>query len=170
MTGDLSMETVPIVNPPAAAAAAVALVPAAGDDLQVLATVYELCLNVSQWSQAEGSVFVEQSEDHAIITIQDDGVGIPETMRARYPDLSNARAVAGAIEPGVTASGKAWRGYGLSSLVYLSERDGFSVCLTSRDIAVWMTDGRVTFGGKSGGSIRGTMVQIVLSPAGDRSG
>lgn len=62
------------------------------------------------------------------------------------------------------------RGYGLSTLVDLSGRDGFSVYLTSRDIAERVAGVRVTFGSKSGGSIRGTMVQVVVSPADDRSG
>lgn len=160
----MALESIPIRNPSDAARAAVALVPMPHSDLNALeATVYELCLNVVQWAQAPGSVLVERADDQMIITVQDDGVGIPATMRAVDHGLSNEEAVAAALRVGVTASGEPWRGFGLNSAVDLSRREGFCVHLASRDAAVWMADGTPVFSNKSGGSIAGTMVQIVVS-------
>ena len=51
----------------------------------------------------------------------------------------------------------------MSSAADLSRRDGFSVYLASRDVAVWIADGKPIFGNKSGGAIKGTMVQVVVS-------
>ena len=86
----MALESIPIRNPSDAARAAVALVPIHHSDVSALeATVYELCLNVVQWAQAPGSVLVERSDDQMIVTVQDDGVGIPATMRSVDPELSN---------------------------------------------------------------------------------
>ena len=160
----MALESIPIRNPSDAARAAVALVPIHHSDVSALeATVYELCLNVVQWAQAPGSVLVERSDDQMIVTVQDDGVGIPATMRSVDPELSNEEAVATALRVGVTASGEPWRGFGLSSAVDLSRREGFSVYLASRDAAVWIAEGRPVPSNKSGGSIAGTMVQIIVS-------
>ena len=156
---------VPIRHPSDAARTAVEPVSAAYSDRKALETViYELCLNVLHWSRAQGTVFVEQLGECWLVTVQDDGVGIPETMRTRYPDLSNERAIDDAIKAGVTASGESWRGYGLGSALELTNRAGFSVHLSSRDIAVLMIDGRVILGGKSGGAVVGTIVQVSICP------
>ena len=40
----------------------------------------------------------------------------------------------------------------------------YEMCfLASRDVAVWIADGKPIFGNKSGGAIKGTMVQVVVS-------
>ena len=84
-------------------------------------------------------------------------------MRTVEPGLSNEEAVATALRVGGTASGEPWRGFGLNSAVELSRREGFSVHLASRDVTVCIAEGRPAFGSKSGGSIAGTMVQVIVS-------
>lgn len=129
----MALESIPIRNPSAAARAAVALAPIPHSDLKALeATVYELCLNVVQWAQAHGSVLVERADGRVIVTVQDDGVGIPATMRAVDPEFTNEEAVAAALRVGGTSSGEPWRGLGLDRAVDLSRRKGFSVHLASR--------------------------------------
>lgn len=161
----MALEVISIRNPADAARAAVQRVTVPHSDLQALeAAVYELCLNILQWAQSEGSVFVERVGEHTIVTVQDNGVGIPATMRNVDAGFSNEDAVAAALRVGVTASGEPWRGFGLNSVLDLSRREGFSVYLASRDVAVCMKDGNTVFGNKSGGAIAGTMVQITISP------
>lgn len=113
-----------------------------------------------QWAEADGRVLVERHDNRFLITVQDDGVGIPATMRTVNPEFSNEQAVDAALRVGVTSSGDPWRGFGLNSAMDLTRRTGFSVHLASRDVSVWITDGRSTFCHRSGGTIEGTLVQI----------
>lgn len=159
-------ETIPIRNPSDAARLAVERLPAGHSDQKALeVTVYELCLNVLHWAQADGRVLVEQHGDRFLVTVQDDGVGIPATMRKVNPELSNEQAVNAALRVGVTASGEPWRGFGLNSAVDLTRRAGFSIHLASRDVSVWITGGRPAFCNRSGGAIAGTMIQITWMPS-----
>lgn len=122
--------------------------------------VYELCLNVQQWAGAPGRVFVEKDEGHVIITVQDEGLGIPATMREAFPDLTNEEAVAGALRRGGTSSDSDWRGFGLPVAVDLSRR-GFDFYLETGDVAVWARNGDLVFSYKSGGAVAGTKIQII---------
>lgn len=151
-------------SPSEAARRVAALVPAPQNDLAALKSVVtELCLNVLHWAEAAGNVFAERDRHQVIITVQDDGVGIPDTMRRAFPDLKDHEAVERALTAGVSSSGELWRGYGLADAVRLSARDGFSVYVESRGVAAWAVDGTPTFSSKSGGAIAGTRVQIIYS-------
>ena len=89
------VETVPVTTPRDVARRAVSRVSGPHNDPAALeAVLVELCLNVKQWAEAAGQVFVEMDEDHFVITVQDDGVGIPVTMRTAFPELNNEDAVA----------------------------------------------------------------------------
>ena len=158
------LATIPIKDPSDAAEQASRYLPAPPNDLQNLReVVYELCLNVLQWSESTGSVLVEEDDRNIILTVEDSGIGIPASIRKVYPDLSNEGAVDMALQPGATSSGSRWRGYGLNSAVRLSDRDRFGIYLATRDVAVWVNDGLTTYCNKSGGSIAGTLVQIIYS-------
>lgn len=155
------VETIPVTTPSDVARRAVSRVSGPHNDLAALeAVLVELCLNVKQWAEAAGQVFVEMDEDRFVITVQDDGVGIPVTMRAAFPELNNEDAVERALAAGGTSSGQRWRGFGLASAIDLSNRAGFSVYLETLDVAVWSVDGILAFSYKSGGAIAGTRVQI----------
>ena len=158
------VDTIPIVALTDVARRAIEEVPAPFDDLTALERVlFELCLNVQQWAEAPGKVVIERDTSHIIITVHDDGVGIPTTMRRAFPDLSNEEAVDRAFAVGGTSSGQRWRGFGLAGAVDLSNREGFNVYVESQDVAVWSEDGILTFGYKSGGAIAGTRIQIIYS-------
>ena len=158
------VDTIPITSPRDVARRAVALVSAPHNDLEALETVvFELCLNVKQWAEAEGSVFVEMEVGRFIITVQDDGVGIPATMRRAFPELTNEEAVARSLTAGGTSSGQLWRGFGLAGAADLSNREGFSVYLETGDVAVWSAGGVLTFAYKSGGAVSGTRIQITFA-------
>lgn len=158
------VDTIPITSPKDAARRAVALVSVPQNDLKALETVvFELCLNVKQWAEADGSVFVETDASRFTITVQDDGVGIPTTMRRAFPELTNEEAVARSLAAGGTSSGQRWRGFGLAGASDLSNRKGFSVYLETGDVAVWSADGVLTFAYKSGGAVSGTRIQIIYA-------
>jgi len=159
-------ETIQIRNPTTDAAAAAGLIPAPHHARKALEeTLYELCLNVLQWAESPGRIVIDQSGEDYTLTVADDGIGIPETMRRIDAGLSNQEAVTVALEAGNTASGDPWRGFGLGRLVDLSSRDGFATHLVSRDVAVWISGDRRVFCSKSGGSIAGTRIQIIYSPS-----
>lgn len=158
------VDTIPITSPRDVARSAVTLVSAPHNDLKALETVvFELCLNVKQWAEATGDVLVEEDESHLVVTVQDQGVGIPATMRKAFPELDNEEAVVRALAAGGTSSGQGWRGFGLADAVDMSSRAGFSVYLETEDVAVWSIDGLLTFGYKSAGAIAGTRIQIIYS-------
>ena len=158
------LKTIPIRNPQEAAEQAVALVPADRNDQQaLLVVVRELCLNVLNWSESHGNVFVEKHDETFTVTVLDRGIGIPVSMGRAYPDLSNQEAVAMSLVEGETASGQEFRGWGLPATLALTLRDGFSGYLESEDVAVWMEDGESRFAAKSGGSIEGTLVSVAYS-------
>ena len=158
------VDTIPITSPRDVASRAVATVSAPHNDLKALETViFELCLNVKQWAEADGNVFVEEEESRFVITVQDHGVGIPATMRRAFSGLSNEEAVARALAAGGTSSGQKWRGFGLADATDMSNREGFSVYLETQDVAIWSVDGALTFGYKSEGAIAGTRIQIIYS-------
>ena len=76
-------------------------------DLAALTSVVtELCLNVLHWAEAAGNVFAERDRQQVIIIVQDDGVGIPETMRRAFPDLKDHETVERALTAGVSSSGE----------------------------------------------------------------
>lgn len=151
---------IPAEPPDGAARRAVAGLPLPYNDLKALETVvYELCLNVRQWAEAPGEVYVEKDESQVSVTVNDEGLGIPATMRKAFPDLDDEGAVIRALEAGGTASGDRWRGFGLHSAAGLSSR-GFVVYLESRGVAVWIKKEKATFCHKSGGSVQGTRIQI----------
>ncbi len=158
------VDTIPITSPRDVARRAVATVSAPHNDLKALETViFELCLNVKQWAEADGNVFVEEEESRFVITVQDHGVGIPATMRRAFSGLSNEEAVARALAAGGTSSGQQWRGFGLADATDMSNREGFSVYLETQDVAIWSVDGSLTFSYKSEGAIAGTRIQIIYS-------
>lgn len=151
---------IPTEPPDDAARRAVAGLRLPYNDLKALETVvYELCLNVRQWAEAPGEVFVERDENQVSVTVKDEGLGIPATMRKAFPDLDDEGAVTRALEAGGTASGDRRRGFGLHSAAGLSSR-GFVVYLESRGVAVWIKKEKATFCHKSGGSVQGTRIQI----------
>lgn len=157
---------IPVKSPADAARRATAGLPIPHNDLKALeSSVYELCLNVRQWADGPGEVSVERDESHIIITVQDEGVGIPAAMRRAFPDLDDEAAVVKALEAGGSSSGERWRGFGLAGAVDLTSR-GFVVYLESRGAAVWIEDRRTTFCYKSGGSVTGTRIQVIY-PAGE---
>ena len=105
------VETIPVGSASNTARRAAAFVPASHNDLAALKSVVtELCLNVLQWAEAPGNEFIEKDGYHIIITIQDNGVGIPATMRRVFPDLNDEESVARALTAGVASSGDRWRG------------------------------------------------------------
>ena len=60
------VDTIPITSPRDVARRAVATVSASHNDLKALETViFELCLNVKQWAEADGNVFVEGEENRS---------------------------------------------------------------------------------------------------------
>lgn len=153
-------------SPADAARRATAGLPIPHNDLKALeSTVYELCLNVQQWADGPGEVSVERDKSHMIITVQDEGVGIPAAMRKAFPGLDDEAAVVKALEAGGSSSGERRRGFGLAGAVDLTSR-GFVVYLESRGSAVWIRDRRTTFCYKSGGSVTGTSIQMIY-PAGE---
>lgn len=92
---------IPVKSPADAARRATAGLPIPPNDLKAMeSTVYELCLNVQQWADGPGEVSVERDDSHMIITVQDEGVGIPATMRKAFPDLDDEAAVVKALEAG----------------------------------------------------------------------
>lgn len=125
--------------------------------------IYELCLNVLHWAEADGTVFVERTEERVIITVLDRGVGIPASIRKIHSDVTEEEAVTLALREGVSTSQTAWRGFGLPAAVRLSLRKGFSVYLESNTVAVWMENGETEFTSKSGGAIQGTLVRVLVS-------
>ena len=158
------LESIPIGNPQEAAEKAVRLVPSVHNDPQALLIVIrELCLNVLQWSEGTGNIFVEKDDDSVTLTVLDAGIGIPACMRGVYPDLSNQEAVAMALSEGESTSGQDFRGWGLPSTLALTGRDRFSAYLETEDVAVWMEGGEPLFANKSGGSINGTLVSVAYS-------
>lgn len=128
--------------------------------LALKSVVYELCLNVQQWAGAPGRVYIEKDDSHAIITVQDEGLGVPTTMREAFPDLTNEEAVARALSEGGTSSDSKFRGFGLPAAVDLSLR-GFDFYLETGDVAVWARNGDLVFSYKSGGAVAGTKIQII---------
>ena len=70
--------------------------------------------DVLQWAEAAGSVLVEEDESHVVVTVQDDGVGIPTSMKRAFPGVDNEEAVVRALAAGGTSSGQGWRGFGLA--------------------------------------------------------
>ena len=140
------------------------LIPAPHNDTQeAREVVYELCLNVLHWAEAEGTVFVEQNAQSVMITVLDRGVGIPATIRRIHPEATDEDAVALALREGVSTSQSAWRGFGLAAARRLSLRQGFSVYLESNTVAVWLVDGATEFSSKSGGAIKGTLARVVYN-------
>lgn len=122
--------------------------------------VYKMCLNVQQWAGAPGRVFLEQDNDHVVITVQDEGLGVAATMREAFPDLGNEEAMAKAVRRGVSSSGDKFRGFGLPSAVDLTRR-GFDFYLESGDMSAWARNGNLVFSYKSGGAVTGTKIQII---------
>ena len=125
--------------------------------------VFELCLNVGHWADSEGWVFAENTGQHVMVTVLDRGVGIPATMRAIHPDVTEEEAVSLALTTGVSASRSDFRGYGLPSALDLSLRERFSTYLESGVVAVWMQDGETEFSNKSGGAIQGTLARVIYA-------
>jgi len=151
----------PITSPREDARRAAEQVPAPYNDLQALqAALYELCLNVQQWAGAPGVITVEEDDLHLIITVRDEGAGIPATIRKAFPDLANQAAVAKALSPGGTSSGEQWRGFGLASAFGLSAR-GFILYLETEDVAAWAEGGNTVFAYKGGRAVAGTRIQII---------
>ena len=98
-----------------------------------------------------------------LATVVDQGIGIPNSMRGVYPDLSHQEAVSEALSRGVTASGVPFRGFVLPNVLDLTLRAGFTAYLETEDVAVWMVDGEPRFANKSGGAISGTLVRVAYS-------
>lgn len=151
----------PIAFPREDARRAAEQVPAPYNDLQALQeALYELCLNVQQWAEAPGFIAVEEDDLHRIITVCDEGAGIPATIRKAFPDLANKEAVAKALSPGGTSSGEQMRGFGLASAFGLSAR-GFIVYLETEDVAAWAEERNTIFAYKGGRAVTGTRIQII---------
>ena len=158
------VDAIPITSPRDVARRAVTTVSARHNDLLALEDVlFELCLNVEQWAEAEGNVFVERDGSGFTITVQDEGVGIPVTMRRAFPELTNEEAVARSLAAGGTSSGQRWRGFGLAGAADLSNREGFTVYLETGDVAVWSAGGVLTFAYKGAGAVSGTRIQITYA-------
>ena len=152
----------PITSPREDARRAAEQVPVPHNDRQALqAALYELCLNVQQWAGAPGEVAVEEDDQHHIVTVRDEGAGIPSTVKKAFPDLANQAAVAKALSPGGTSSNGQRRRSGLAGVVGLSAR-GFIVYLETEDVAAWAESGNIIFAYKGGGAVTGTRIQIIF--------
>lgn len=152
----------PITSPREDARRAAEQVPVPYNDRQALqAALYELCLNVQQWAGAPGEVVVEEDDRHHIVTIRDEGAGIPATVGKAFPDLDNQAAVAKALSPGGTSSNGQRRRTGLAGAGGLSAR-GFVVYLETEDVAAWAESGNIIFAYKGGGAVTGTRIQIIF--------
>lgn len=98
------------------------------DDVAVFANamhlgVSELCGNAVEHGANPLGCYVaaqryERPHRHVVLALGDLGIGIPSHMRRRFKDLKgDRRALRRAVKEGVTATGKAERGIGFSSLM-----------------------------------------------------
>ena len=151
----------PITSPREDARRAAEQVPVTHNNRQALQeSLYELCLNVQRWAGAPGFIAVEEDNLHSIITVRDEGAGIPATIRKAFPDLADKEAVAKALSLGGSSSDGQRRREGLASAFDLSAR-GFIVYLETEDVAAWVVRGNTVFACKGGRAVTGTRIQVI---------
>jgi len=65
------------------------------------------------------------------IVIADAGIGIPQSMRTRFPDLDDVEAVAASMEAGVTSNPSLGQGNGLAGALAIAEQNHGAFSLVS---------------------------------------
>lgn len=131
---------------------------------QLLNAVRELADNALFHSGADnGWCAVEEIDDQLAVTVQDQGMGIHQSMRRLYADIDERQALLLAFGGGVSATGDPIRGLGLKMVLDYTQT-GAALLLETGGSAFVGTDGQGRVIGKSTQQIKGVTATF-CSPA-----
>lgn len=90
----------------------------------------ELCTNIydhstSPGGQVRGFIAMQAYKDSVKFAVMDLGIGIPKSLRSRFPGLDDSELIQKAFEPGISARHEEARGLGLTRVAEIVEhQDG----------------------------------------------
>lgn len=111
-------------------------------------SINELSGNVLHHASADGYLQVNsfKKESRLSIVIADAGVGVPASMRERFPDIPNDRiAVEQAVQKGITSKPNFGQGNGLAGCMAIAMQSDGYFSLTSGGGRMQVSAGRVSF-------------------------
>ena len=127
-----------------------------------LVIVEELLYNAVQHSGKGGGTFALNAiGDRLLARVEDDGVGIHQTMARNYPDISEGEALSKAFTGGSTATGFEGRGGGLFlTLRYTNQHSGCLLTMYTGELGYIGVAGKGKLVASSGFSHQGVLAEL----------